>query len=80
MKEELEFDLCNLCLVIEQLKKIKINDILSMDLLSKKEGSNTSKEYMDKLESFVRNRVDGVKKLNNQYQLRQYYDQIKTYY
>ena len=35
---------------------------------------------MDKLESFVRNRVDGVKKLNNQYQLRQYYDQIKTYY
>ena len=51
-----------------------------MDLLSKKEGSNISKEYMDKLESFVRNRVDGVKKLNNQYQLRQYYDQIKTYY
>ena len=44
------------------------------------EGSITSKEYMDKLESFVRNRVDGVKKLNNQYQLRQYYDQIKTYY
>ena len=80
MKEELEFDLCNLCLVIEQLKKIKINDILSMDLPSKKEGSITSKEYMDKLESFVRNRVDGVKKLNNQYQLRQYYDQIKTYY
>ena len=34
------------------------------------EGSITSKEYMDKLEHFIRVRVSGVLQMNNQYAMR----------
>ncbi len=44
------------------------------------EGSITSEEYMQKLESFVANRVNGVKKLNNQSQLMGFFNQTKAYY
>ena len=44
------------------------------------EGSITADEYMSKLENFVMKRVDGVKKLNNQGMLKQYYDRTSKYY
>lgn len=44
------------------------------------EGSVTPQEYMDKLEHFIRVRTDGVKNLNNQYALRQMYDEDAKYY
>ena len=44
------------------------------------EGSITSKEYMDKLEHFIRVRVNGVQKMNNQYALRAKYDRIAANY
>lgn len=44
------------------------------------EGTVTPREYMDKLEHFIRVRTDGVKQLNNQYALRQMYDEDAKYY
>ncbi|NLL93277.1 MAG: type IA DNA topoisomerase [Clostridiales bacterium] len=44
------------------------------------EGTITSEEYMDKLEDFVRKRVDGVKNINNQSALKYYFDQTSAYY
>ncbi len=44
------------------------------------EGSITSKEYMDKLEHFIRVRVSGVMQMNNQYALRSRYDEVAGSY
>ena len=44
------------------------------------EGSITEEEYMQKLESFVANMVNGVKKLNNQGMLRTKFDKAAAYY
>lgn len=44
------------------------------------EGSITSKEYMDKLEHFIRVRVSGVMQMNNQYALRSRYDAVAGNY
>lgn len=44
------------------------------------EGQITSEEYMNKLETFVTNRVEAVKNINNQGSLWQCFQQIKTYY
>ncbi len=44
------------------------------------EGTVTSDEYMIKLNGFVAKRVDNVKKLNNQSQMRMYYDNIAKIY
>ena len=44
------------------------------------EGSITPKEYMDKLEHFVRSRTSGVLGLNNQYALRGHFQYASTYY
>ncbi len=44
------------------------------------EGQITSEEYMIKLENFISSRTNGVLGLNNQYQLRQCYDNISKYY
>ena len=44
------------------------------------EGSVTPREYMDKLEHFIRVRTDGVKNLNNQYALRRLYEEDAKYY
>lgn len=43
-------------------------------------GEVTSREYMDKLEHFIRVRTDGVKALNNQYALRQMYEEAAKNY
>ncbi len=44
------------------------------------EGTVTSDEYMEKLNGFVAKRVDNVKRLNNQSQMRIYYDNIAKIY
>jgi len=44
------------------------------------EGSITEEEYMEKLEAFIRKRTDAVKGLNNQYQLRTYFDYAAQFY
>lgn len=44
------------------------------------EGQITSEEYMVKLENFISSRTNGVLGLNNQYQLRQCYDNVSKYY
>ena len=44
------------------------------------EGSITSDEYMRKLDHFITSRTVGVKGLNNQYQLKGFYDAAAKYY
>ncbi len=44
------------------------------------EGSITPDEYMQKLDHFIISRTNGVKGLNNQYQLRRFYDEAAKYY
>ena len=44
------------------------------------EGSITPEEYMEKLERFVAGRTNNVLRLNNQYQLREYFDAAAPYY
>lgn len=44
------------------------------------EGSITEDEYMKKLEAFIQKRTDAVKGLNNQYQLRTYFDYAAQFY
>lgn len=44
------------------------------------EGSITSDEYMRKLDHFITSRTVGVKGLNNQYQLRAYYEKAAGFY
>ena len=44
------------------------------------EGDITSEEYMVKLENFVAKMTNGVKGLNNQYALRQYFDEAAKNY
>lgn len=44
------------------------------------DGDITSEEYMDKLENFVAKMTNGVKALNNQYALRQFFDEAAKNY
>ncbi|MGI6008260.1 MAG: DNA topoisomerase [Ruminococcus sp.] len=44
------------------------------------EGSITEEEYMQKLEKFVSDRTYGVLRLNNQYQLRAFYEKAAEFY
>jgi DNA topoisomerase-3 len=44
------------------------------------EGDITSDEYMKKLDHFIISRTNGVKGLNNQYQLRNCYDRAAQFY
>ncbi len=44
------------------------------------EGSITPKEYMEKLEHFIRSRTDGVLGLNNQYALRGNFQMLSAFY
>lgn len=44
------------------------------------DGDITEKEYMDKLEDFVRKHTQGVLNLNNQYAMKSFYDAAAEYY
>lgn len=44
------------------------------------EGSISSEEYMEKLEGYVTRRTNAVKAANNQYQMRQRFEEVSKYY
>ena len=44
------------------------------------EGEITPEEYMTKLRNFIISRTNGVLRVNNQYQLRRYYEQAAVFY
>lgn len=44
------------------------------------DGEITSEEYMQKLDHFITSRTQGVKMMNNQYQLRACYDKVAPFY
>ena len=44
------------------------------------EGQITPEEYMVKLENFIASRTNGVLQLNNQHQLKHFYDKVAGYY
>ena len=44
------------------------------------EGTITEEEYMKKLEDFIQKRTDAVKGINNQYQLKTYFDYVAQFY
>ncbi len=44
------------------------------------DGVITEEQYMEKLDGFVARRVNAVKGINNQYQMRYYYDKAAAYY
>lgn len=65
---------------IKQLLNPELTASWEKGLTYVSEGSITSKEYMDKLEAFVSNRVNGVKKLNNRFELNKYFERSSEYY
>lgn len=69
---ELIFDVVNAS--IRQLLNPELTASWEKGLTYVAEGSITPDEYMEKLEHFVAGRTYGVLKLNNQYQLREYFD------
>ena len=74
--------------MIHDVVAFSINSLLNPELTASwekglsyvAEGSITKEEYMEKLEKFIRQRTDAVKGLNNQYQLRAYFDYAAQFY
>lgn len=75
---EMIFDVVNAS--IRQLLNPDLTASWEKGLTYVAEGTITTDEYMQKLEAFVAGRTYGVLKLNNQYQLRQYFDQAAVFY
>lgn len=75
---ELIFDVVNAS--IRQLLNPELTASWEKGLTYVAEGSITSEEYMEKLERFVAGRTYGVLKLNNQYQLREYFEKTGKNY
>lgn len=65
---------------IKQLLNPELTASWEKGLTYVSEGSISSEEYMYKLENFVINRVNGVKRLNNQYELNKYFMKASEYY
>ncbi len=75
---ELIFDVVNAS--IRQLLNPELTASWEKGLTYVAEGSITSEEYMEKLEKFVAGRTYYVLRLNNQYQLREYFAEADTNY
>ena len=75
---EMIFDVVNAS--IRQLLNPELTASWEKGLTYVAEGSITSEEYMEKLERFVAGRTGNVLRLNNQYQLREYFDAAAQYY
>ena len=75
---EMIFDVVNAS--IRQLLNPDLTASWEKGLTYVAEGSITPEEYMEKLENFVAGRTYGVLKLNNQYQLRTYFDAAAVNY
>lgn len=65
---------------IKQLLNPELTASWEKGLTYVSEGSISSDEYMYKLENFVANRVNSVKRLNNQYELNKYFMKASEYY
>lgn len=75
---EMIFDVVNAS--ISQLLNPDLTASWEKGLTYVSEGSITPDEYMEKLEKFVAGRTYGVLRLNNQYQLRSYFDAAAANY
>lgn len=75
---ELIFDVVNAS--VRQLLNPELTASWEKGLTYVAEGTITPDEYMEKLEHFVAGRTYGVLKLNNQYQLREYFEAIGKNY
>ncbi len=75
---EMIFDVVNAS--IRQLLNPDLTASWEKGLTYVAEGTITSDEYMEKLERFVAGRTQTVLRLNNQYQLREYFDAAAQYY
>ena len=75
---ELVFDVVNAS--IRQLLNPELTASWEKGLTYVAEGTITPDEYMEKLERFVAGRTYGVLKLNNQYQLREYFEAVGKNY
>lgn len=75
---ELIFDVVNVS--IRQLLNPELTASWEKGLTYVAEGTITPDEYMEKLEHFVAGRTYGVLKLNNQYQMREYFDAVQKNY
>lgn len=75
---ELIFDVVNAS--IRQLLNPELTASWEKGLTYVSEGTITPDEYMEKLEHFVAGRTYGVLKLNNQYQMREYFDAVQKNY
>lgn len=75
---ELIFDVVNAS--IRQLLNAELTASWEKGLTYVSDGSITSDEYMQKLDQFVAGRTYQVLKLNNQYQLRECFEQVGQYY
>lgn len=75
---ELIFDVVNAS--IRQLLNPELTASWEKGLTYVAEGTITPDEYMEKLEHFVAGRTYGVLKLNNQYQMRQYFEAARKNY
>ena len=78
MLGEMIFDIVNNS--IKSLLNPELTASWELGLTRVAEGTVTSDEYMVKLNGFVAKRVDNVKNLNNQSQMRIYYDNIAKIY
>ncbi len=78
MLGEMIFDIVNNS--IKSLLNPELTASWELGLTRVAEGTVTSDEYMVKLNGFVSKRVDNVKRLNNQSQMRIYYDNIAKIY
>ncbi|MBT9778340.1 type IA DNA topoisomerase [Clostridium sp. MCC353] len=75
---EIIFDVVNAS--IKQLLNPELTASWEKGLTYVAEGTITPDEYMEKLDRFVAGRTYGVLKLNNQYQLREYFDKAAVNY
>ena len=75
---EIIFDVVNGS--IRSLLNPELTASWEMGLTYVAEGSITPKEYMEKLEHFIRSRTDGVLGLNNQYALRGNFQMLSAFY
>lgn len=78
LQGEMIYDVVNLS--IRHLLNPELTASWEKGLTYVAEGSITPDEYMEKLESFVRNRTLSVTGVNNQYLLRECFDQVSACY
>ena len=75
---EMVYDIVN-CSIVRLLDP-KLTASWEKGLTGVADGTISTEEYLQKLESFIVRNTDLVKKLNNQYNLRAFFDKTAVYY